>query len=226
VNLVVSESLSSPADFDGILAERQAAAAWVSAHAARRGDPGAGDALAAVTAERPDVAYLPVIAPPTADEGALDRALGFADSADLRVVRICPGAQRYPLASWVITPIPELCASSGLALMIDFAPAPPDWLAVLDLARRQPSLPVVVVGLDGSERYTLPALFDAAPNVLVDGVGIERLLLAGWVATFGSHRFVLGGRSRELHLAEDDEEAIVAGNAGLLAAGTWAERWL
>jgi hypothetical protein len=183
VNLVVADVPTSPDELTALLAERGAASAWVTGDPARSEGSAQGNALERLIARTPRVAHLPVVAPLTGIRGAFERFLALAASADLRVVRVCPAAQHFPLASWVLSPLPEACADAGIALMIDFAPRPPDWRGVLNLARDHPALPLIVTGLDGSERFALPALLDAAPNVVVDAGPLSAYQLTERIAS-------------------------------------------
>jgi hypothetical protein len=237
VNLVVADATA--AELRGwmeLMAEHGVARAWVTPRAARTGDPAAGDALAAACGGIDALQVMPVLVPPTGAPGALERALGIAASSALRVARLCPLGHGYPLVDWMLSPLPELCDRERMGLLLDFAPSEPPWRDVVDLARRHPALPLVVIGRLAGATYTVPAVLDATANVLVDVSGHpDPRAIPGLVATFGSHRFVWGsggspgamaGRSRLGGLAERDGSAIMGGNAAALAGGTYAETFL
>jgi hypothetical protein len=233
VNLIVEEATA--AELHGwteLMAEHELAGAWVTPRAARTGDPAAGDALAAVCDGIDTLQVMPVLVPPTGAPGALERALRIAASAALRVVRLCPRGHGYPLVDWTVSPLPELCARERMAMVLDFAPGDPPWRDIVDLARRHPALPLVVIGGPAGAVHTMPAVLDATANVLVDVSGHPDLrAIPALVAAFGSHRFVWGsggkreavaGRSRLDGLGD----AILGSNAAALGAGTYTERFL
>jgi hypothetical protein len=237
VNLIVEEATGAELRrWMELMAEQRVVGAWVTPRAARTGDPAAGDALAAVCHGIDALKVVPVLVPPTGAPGALERALRIAASAALRIVRLCPHGHGYPLVDWMVSPLPELCARERMGMVLDFAPADPPWRDVVDLARRHPALPLVVIGGSAGATHTVPAVLDATANVLVDVSGHpDPGAIPGLVATFGSHRFVWGsggspeamaGRSRLGALDEPGGAAILGGNAAALGAGTYAERFL
>jgi hypothetical protein len=208
----------------------------VTAASARLGTPPADDRLAAACDDLPALAALPVLVPPTAVPGALERAFLIAESADLRVVRLCPCTHGYPLAGWALSPLPELCADAGLAIMIDFAPGPASWQDVVKLARQHPSLPLIVTGAREPTSYVVPAVMDATANVVIDiGAYANDGEIAGLVTMFGPHRYVWGSGGRTPAasppadvegVTADDLDAVLAANAGSLANGTYRQAWL
>jgi hypothetical protein len=216
VNLVLDE-----VDVDDAgLTERGLAGAWVTARASRTDDPAVHDArLERVLAGSESLRPLPVLLPPTGITGAYARAREIVRAAPLHVVRLCPTGHRYPLADWVLSPIPELCERESFALVLDFAPADLPWSEVVAFARAFPSVPLVVLGV-GDERVA-PAALDAAPNLILHLEGTPSPEL---VATYGGSRFV--AVSSTAGLLDRDQELILQGNAEALADGSYAERWL
>jgi hypothetical protein len=216
VNLV----LEAGAVDEVVLSERGLGGAWVTANASRTDDPAAHDArLARVLNATETLRPVPVLVPPTGTNGAYARAREIIHSAPLHVVRLCPTGHRYPLADWVLSPIPELCERQSFTLLLDFAPADVPWLEVVAFARTFPSVPIVLLGV-GGER-TAPAALDAAPNLILhlDGTVSPRL-----VATYGGSRFV--ATSATADLPDRDRELILHLNAEALADGSYAGQWL
>jgi hypothetical protein len=210
VNLAVAEMTASALEAAAaLLATHGLAGAWVTTSE--------GEAVAAP----PGLHVVPVLVPPTGAPDALDRAERIAAEAVLRVVRLCPTAHGYPLLDWVLTPLPELCARERMAMMLDFTPGEPPWRELVELARRHPALPLVVVG-GSMSMYTVPAVLDATANVILDACGLPDL-----GAKFGVHRFVWGSAGSPDRMR--DERAVaaaLAGTAAALAAGTYAETYL
>jgi hypothetical protein len=216
VNLV----LDTVAVDDVVLSERGLGGAWVTANASRTDDPAAPDArlgrdLSGSETLRP----VPVLVPPTGTTGAYARAHEIVDSAPLHVVRLCPTGHRYPLADWVLSPIPELCERQSFTLLLDFAPADVPWLEAVAFARAFPSVPMVVLGV-GDERAA-PAALDAAPNLILH---LDGTISAELVATYGGSRFVAASGTADL--PGRDRELILQRNAEALADGSYAEQWL
>lgn len=216
VNLVMDA-----ADVDAAtLSERGLAGAWVTASPSRTDDPVAHDARLVRVLNRSELLRpVPVLVPPTGATGAYARAREIVGAAQLHVVRLCPTGHRYPLADWVLSPIPELCERESFALLLDFAPADPLWLDVVAFARAFPSVPIVVLGV-GDDR-TAPAALDAAPNLILH---IERTVSPELVETYGASRFVAAAVAADL--PERDRELILHVNAEALADGSYAEKWL
>jgi hypothetical protein len=226
---------------DGLraLEERVAAdglgGAWVTpAAAARGGDPGRFDEIVPSNGR---VQVVPVLLPPAAEPGALERGERIAAGAPCRIARVCPTAHGYPLVDWVLSPLPEICARGRMALVLDFATDRVPWRDVADLARAFPALPLVVLGGRLGDERAIPAVLDATANVVVE---LSRVRDAGALAhlagVFGAHRFVWGsggsdqaGRLRSALAAalEPDAGAGVLGdNARALADGTYVEAYL
>jgi hypothetical protein len=194
---------------------------WVSAAGSRIADPSASDdALAAVCDGMPRLVPVPVLVPPTGRNGAFDRAVRLAEGAECRLVRLCPAGHRYPLVAWVLSPLPELCQRTGVALLLDFEGWSPPWAEIVPFARSYPSLPMVVLGAEARDRAA-PAALDAALNLIVALAADDPEL----TETFGTARFVWssGGRAAA---PGDMGEAILHETARALAGGTYAERHL
>ena len=221
------------------LAEQDIAVGWLTAVAARREDPEEHDRRLARACEGSSSLYpVPVLIPPTGVPGAYERARQIAATARCRVVRLCPGGHKYPLVEWVLTPLPELCAREGLALVLDFEPDSVRWEETVAFARGYPSLPMVVLDAMIGEDRALAAALDSAPNLVVH-LGRLRSLedLVRLADVFGSSRFVWGSSSRPgatapksivegEQLGEDGRAAILGGNAQALMDGTYAEAFL
>ncbi len=198
---------------------------WLTAAASRSGDPEhPDDALTQACEVIPSVAHIPVLVPPTGLPRAYERALKITSGRAHRVIRLCPATHDYPLLDWVVAPIPELCARHGVALMLDFDDNSVPWGAVVDFARRFPSVPLIALGAEiGSDRAA-PAVLDRTLNLLLTiGSGdISQL-----VETFGHHRFVWSGGSAEPTAPPRGlSEPVVAGNAEALAGGLYARAHL
>jgi len=239
VNLVVDVSPADPAERAELtLAALDLDGAWVTAREALTGEPDAYDKRLVEALENSDrLAPLPVLVPPTGAPGVYDRARRIAETASLRVVRLCPGSHGYPLAEWVVSPLPELCERAGMAVVLDFAPEPVPWPALVDFARTFPTLALVVVGTAVDEDRTLPAALDATPNLLFAvGRSTSEEALGQLCATFGQHRFVFGSdgdgdpsavpAAIASALDEQARDAVLHENAAALAAGTYADTFL
>ena len=116
-------------------------------------------------------------------------------------VRLCPVRDGYPLVDWLLSPLPELCEREGVALVLDFAPGAIPWSDVVTFARSFPTVPMVVLGVEGDR--VAGAALDATANLVLHGAGVASL-----AATFGAHRFV------------DDE------TAAALLSGEWRSTYL
>lgn len=179
------------------------------------------------------------VAKPPFDHAEVASALTAAVGLGPRVVRICPGTEghRFPLASWLLAPLPELCDEANIAVALDYGPlASLPWDEVVELARRHPSLCLVLLGRGTGELGVVRACLDAVPNVIFD---ISALGDAGWlgrtVAEVGAHRFMFGsgedptgavGLLKTARLASPETNMIGSGVAGSLDKGSWAEAWL
>lgn len=240
VNLVADAAsddvaLKSEARLDA----RGITAAWLIAAAARSEDPEEHDQRLARACEGSSSLYpVPVLVPPTAVPGAYDRARRLAATARCRVVRLCPGGHRYPLADWVLTPLPELCQRERLALMLDFEPDPVRWDETVAFARSYPSLPMVLLDAEIGADRALPAALDAAPNLLLH---VGRLCsledLIRLTDAYGPSRFAWGSGHPEADAARESiaaaerlggevRAAILHGNAQALQDGSYAETFL
>jgi hypothetical protein len=183
---------------------------------------------------------IPVLGPPAAHPGIVARARLQATSGSVRVVGLRPARDRYPLADWVLSPLPEICEREQLALILDYVGTPMPWLEIVPFARRYPGLPMLLLGTAVGGDQAAPAALDAAAN-LVLGVGRLRAArdLARLVDVFGSQRFAYASgtgtieqgitRLHEIRATELDDEAergILGGTATALAEGRYAEAFL
>jgi Amidohydrolase len=238
VNLVLDEVCDGAAPVEQRLDRRSVAAAWVTAAAARTDDPKQHDRRLAHACEGSEtLRHVPVLVPPTGEPGAFQRAERLL-AAGSRIVRLCPGNHHYPLATWVLSPLPELCQREGAALVLDFGPERVDWVQTVAFARSYPSLPMVVLEADFSDR-AVPAVLDRASNVLLHLGRLETLdRIVRLTTIFGRHRFVWGSSERadadearravadSDELTEDARQAILRGNADALQTGSYREAFL
>lgn len=136
----------------------------------------------------------PVLGPPTAVVGAYESARRVVQESGCRAIRFCPGRDGYPLADWVLSPLPELCEREELAIVIDFDPASIAWSDVMTFARAFPTVPMVVLGVSVAGDRAVLAALDAAANLVlhVEEVGYAREL-ARLIEIFGEHRFITSG---------------------------------
>jgi hypothetical protein len=241
VNLLVATPAEGVAErIEERLAEFEIETAWVTASEARIDEPEAHDErLAHVCDGSRSLRPVPVLVPPTGPRDTYGRAQRIAARATCRVVRLCPTSHQYLLANWVLSPLPELCEREGIALLLDFDPDRVRWVEVVPFARAFPSVPMVVLGVEiGSDRV-VPAVLDAAPNLVLQVARIRVVEDLVWLSsTFGSFRFVWGsGGSRDpsaVHasirgasgLGDESRAAILHGNAEALADGRYAEAFL
>jgi hypothetical protein len=220
------------------LAELSLASAWLTASLARTGDPVDHDTrLTHACMDIPELDPIPVLVPPVASGDAFGRARKISTTATCRVARVCPSGHGYPLADWVLSPIPELCVREGLALQIDFDPEPIRWQESVAFARTFPRLPLILLGTAIGEDRALPAALDAAPNLVIHvsetNAATELIEL---VQIFGTSRFVWGSAFSSIHpspngaaaygLLDGAYESILYRNAQALADGTYADAFL
>jgi hypothetical protein len=183
---------------------------------------------------------IPVLGPPAVHPGIVARARRQAASGSPRVVGLRPARDAYPLADWVLSPLPEICDREQLSLILDYVGAPIPWLEIVPFARRYPGLPMLLLGAAVGGDQAAPAALDAAAN-LVLGVGRLRAArdLVRLVDVFGSQRFAYASgtsttaqgvtRLREIRATELDEEAergVLGGTAAALAEGRYAGAFL
>ena len=221
----------------GLVDDLGLAAGWVLADAdadADAGDPGGG----------PDrdarVRRIPVLGPPAAHPGIVARARAHAAHDASRVVGLRPARDGYPLADWVLSPLPELCEREQLTLILDYVGAPIPWLEIVPFARCYPGLPMLLLGASVGGDEVAPSALDAAANLVL---GVGRLGapddLVRLVEVFGSQRFAYASatstseqgatRLRELRAARldhDAEHGVLAGTAAALAEGRYAGAFL
>jgi predicted TIM-barrel fold metal-dependent hydrolase len=223
-----------------LLAERGLQGAWITASASRFDDPADhDDRLHAACAGQPSLHAIPVLVPPTGASSGYARAQRMAADQATGVARLCPGSHRYPLAEWVLSPLPELCARSGLTLMLDFQPEPVRWTEVVSFARAYPSLPLIVLEVQLDHDRAAAAALDAAPNLLLHVAETHRPdLLGRLVELFGASRFVWGSSQRAStdedrgavlgleQLPHESRAALLHGNAEALQQRRWAEAFL
>jgi hypothetical protein len=228
---VVARASDDATSVRALLHARGADRGWLTSDSARDAEPGADPAAQALARDVVTVVHIPVLRPPTADANALAAANAAAQSAALRVVRICPGRQGYPLESWVLSPIPEICADAQLTVAVDFTPGRPDWGRIVRFARDHLHLSLLVLCVDGRDRHVVPAVLDHAPNVVVHVGDLEPSALRSWVKTFGAHRFVAGANAQgriavPAKLDDAARAALLEGTARELASGGWTAAWL
>ena len=179
-----------------------------------------------------------VVLVPTDVRSIRERLARWADAGAPRIARIHPGIRGhgYPLADWLLPPLPEVLDRDGWALGVDPGAARPyPWEPLVLLARRYPALPIVAYGAPLDDRATAPAL-DATRNLQLaeHGGRDDRAIavLTGLVRRSGSHRVMAGsgGRSVTLPLpvalSADEHAAIAAGTADSLGSGRWRDQWL
>lgn len=178
-----------------------------------------------------------VALPPVSEVGGLSRAEQVVAAARCRVQRLCPVAHGYPLAGWVLSPLPELCVREHMALLLDFGDESIPWADVVAFAREFPALPLVVLGgLREGDRAVAAAL-DATANVVIElSRATAPAVLGDLVERFGAHRFVWGsGGSPEIQrrrvelvhgLSADDRAVVMNDNAIILGNGLYAARYL
>jgi hypothetical protein len=179
------------------------------------------------------------VATPPFDLAEVEMAIGVATGPGPRVVRLCPGrhALGYPLASWLLAPLPELCDEANVAVLVDHAASRSmPWSELVELARRHPSLAVVLSARGAGELGVLRSCLDAVPNVIVETSALDDPeWLRRTISQVGAHRFVFGsggdpdravGNLEAAALGPDEARLVRHGVAELLDSGTWAEAWL
>jgi hypothetical protein len=217
-------------------ARANGAAFWVTERTARLGAPDAHDALLESLCDVFEALQpVPVLVPPTGAPRGLRRVIDTAERGG-RVVRICPATHSYPVAGWVLSPIPEVCERYDLALLIDFDLQQPMWQEVVEFARSFPRVPMVLLAEALDRDPVAAAALDVTANLLLqltpDCHSVSHL-----VSIFGPARFVHGTGHRPLPdsgdvwaslegLRDDDRHAVLVGNAQLLADGAYAGTFL
>src|SRR5439155_21608976 len=99
---------------------------------------------------------------------------------------------RYPLAGWVLSPLPETCQRERLALGVDYLDQPADLGEVRAFAREYLRVPMLLYRANLAA-VALPALLESAPNVLCHvSAAAPAAELAELVNRFGEHRFAFG----------------------------------
>jgi hypothetical protein len=209
---------------------------WVTEKASRLEAPDEHDALLIAACDSlAGLVPIPVLLPPVGVPGGLKRISQIVDGAQCRVVRLCPVTHRYPLADWILSPIPEICDRHKAALLLDLDGERPPWSELVAFARRFPCLPMVLLATDLEHERAAPAALDATANLLLQ-LSVRCPLRSYLLATFGPSRFVYG--SGHFHQSElpdgltvlpdvdDPEEAALGDTARALATGTYAERFL
>jgi hypothetical protein len=201
---------------------------WLTAASSRAAAHGtAHDELAAACYGSPRLLPVPVVVPAAGRPDAAGELAGLLETSAIRVARLCPATHRYPLVDWVLSPLPELCDTLGVALLLDFAPAPIDWAAAVALARAYPTVPFLVLDCDVSLELASPAALDAALNLVlhVDPASghddVQRL-----AGVFGRRRFVRGSATQAFAPESGhDGPCELDDTAAELAAGTYAATW-
>jgi hypothetical protein len=169
-------------------------------------------------------AAVPVLRPTAGRPGAAAEAATLLAQSPVRLARLCPAAHGYPLVDWVVSPLPALCDAHGVALLLDFAPAPIDWVAAVSLARAYPTVPFVVLDCDLSSEPASAAALDSALNLVLHvrantaPEDVRRL-----VGVYGRRRFVRGSPTAAFAPpGGDDGPADTDETAAELAGGTYA----
>ncbi len=215
------------------------AGAWVAAIEAREREADDLTDLLRAVCSGSVLSAINVLFPPSGITGTVTRFYELASDADCRIARLCPTTHGYPLADWVVSPLPELCERFHFSLLLDFNHEPIPWTDVVAFARAFPAVPMILLACRIGEERVIGAALDYAPNLLLElskltsTVALEEL-----VSVYGHHRFVFGsgGSShasrqimsclQETALDPATITAIVEGNARLLASGAYAERYL
>jgi hypothetical protein len=172
----------------------------------------------------------PLVAPPI-DEDAISAVLAERAAGACPLVRLRPGqpGDEYPLAPWVLSPLPEWCEREGLAIAVDYGPSmgAAAWAEVVAFARSYPAVPIVLLGAALSRRV-VPAALDAAVNLIIEASeSTNPEDLYRLVVTYGRHRFALGnagpagGDGVLSSLSPADAEAVGGGVARGLDDGSW-----
>jgi hypothetical protein len=209
---------------------------WVTEKASRLETPDEHDALLMAACDSlAGLVPIPVLLPPVGVPGGLKRISQIVDGAQCRVVRLCPVTHRYPLADWILSPIPEICVRHKAALLLDLDSERPPWIELVAFARRFPCLPMVLLATDLERERAASAALDATANLLLQ-LSVRCPLNSYLLATFGPSRFVYGSGhgylseladgSTVLPDADDAEKAALGKTAEALANGTYAERFL
>jgi hypothetical protein len=237
VNAIVEARRPERLEQIDVTARSQNATVWVTERTSRLGAPETHDALLRSACDPLDALEpIPVLVPATGAPGMLTRLSEIAEADCARVTRICPATHSYPLADWVLSPIPEICERHHLALLIDFDVQPPPWSEVVAFARRFPSVPMVLLADALDREHAAPAALDVTANLLLQ-LTPDCARAPYLVSTFGPARFVCGSRhgvpvdsGEAWHaldgMGDDDRDAVLAGNARLLATGTYAGKFL
>ena len=217
-------------------ARSRGATVWVTEKTSRLEAPDEHDALLmAACNSLAALVPIPVLLPPVGRPGGLNRISQIVDDARCRVVRLCPVTHRYPLADWILSPIPEICDRHKVALLLDLDSERPLWTELVTFARRFPCLPMVLLATGLEHERAAPAALDATANLILQ-LSVRSTLRSYLLATFGPSRFVYGsvhghqpalpGSSTVLPEVHDAEEAALGDTATALATGTYAERFL
>ena len=189
----------------GASAEQLDLTLWLTPAKSRTAQPGAAYSELAAACDG-SVRLLPVpVLVPAEGRNAAGETAALVEQSRLSVARLCPTAHGYPLADWVLSPLTEVCDAHGTALLLDFAPAPIDWVTAVALARAYPTVPFVILDCNLSSELTSAAALDAALNLVLQAHpstkadALERL-----VSTFGRRRFVRGSATAAFATPDDD----------------------
>jgi hypothetical protein len=177
------------------------------------------------------------VATPTRDPRDMIAAVTAAlEHGAPHVIGLRPTAdgQLYPLADWVIAPLPALCERESYALAVDYGDAAPALGEVAEFARLAPEVPLLVHGDSFDGNPGIWRLLDRCPNILLQvTAGASAEVLGEAVADFGAHRFVYGSRTGSVtraelfsELADADRAAVLGGNAALLDQRKWRDSYL
>jgi len=206
------------------------AAALVSHSWSRLHDPAIGNALVSelVAGERRLAACWTVLPHGTGETGTPAAFVRSAREHGVRAVRAYPADHGYELAGPDAAPVFAALADAGLPLLVDAGQT--SWAEVEALARRHPSLPVVVGRAGYRVLRRIAGVLDRTSNVHVGTADLSSNGGLEWlVARFGSARLVFGTGMPErdpgesvtrLLWSELPDDAVAAVGAGTLAGLT------
>ncbi|SEM47032.1 amidohydrolase family protein [Nonomuraea pusilla] len=206
------------------------AAALVGHSWSRLHDPATGNALVSrLVAGRPRLAACWTLLPPgTGETGGPEEFARSAREHRVRAVRAYPADHGYELAGPDAAPMFAALAEAGLPLLLDAPQA--GWPEVEALARRHPSLPVVVGRAGYRVLRRVAGVLERTGNVYVGTADLSSHRGLEWLAErFGPGRLVFGTGMPERDPAESvtrllwselPDEAVAAIGTGTLATLT------
>ncbi|MEU6411997.1 amidohydrolase family protein [Microbispora sp. NPDC046933] len=211
--------------------DRVGVAAAIVGHSwSRLHDPATGNALVSrLVADQPRLAACWVLLPDgTGETGSPAGFVRAAREHGVRAVRAYPADHGYELAGPDAAPMFAALADAGLPVLLDAAQA--GWTEVETLARRHPSLPVVVGRAGYRVLRRIAGVLDRTGNVYLGTADLSSHRGLEWLAErFGPGRLVFGTGMPERDPAESvtrllwselSDEAVAAIGAGTLATLT------